>query len=356
MGTESGDAGSAVKQDRGGETMPLEFEKIRKMLDEEPFRVRFFQAVRMLQRIEHTRRPVGYFVAPGMEAIRFSSLPTLNFPPSEIYSITRGADGQAQMKVQFMGICCAISCLPAPYTEHLLALMREKNFAMTEFFDVFNHRLISLFYRGWEKYRFYIGFERGSEDAISPRLMDLLGLGAPGLAEELGIAEIACLSYFGLLGRHARPAESLRRILEDYFEVPVAIHQFAGAWRALPVENQTSLTGFGGASERLGVGVVAGDEVFDQHGRIRIALGPMRFDRYLEFLPGRDANRELQAWFRFYANGNYEAEVQLILDRRDAPACELGDTGREQPRLGYVSWLKTRPLGRDPADATYLIP
>jgi type VI secretion system protein ImpH len=259
------------------------------------------------------------------------------------------------MVVQFMGICCAISVLPAPYTEHLLALMKDKNFAMAKFFDVFNHRLISLFYRGWEKYRFFIGFERGVADPVSPRLMDLLGLGVPGLAEGLGIAEIACLNYFGLLGRHTRPAESLRRILEDYFDVPVAIHQFAGAWRTLPMENRTSLTGFGGASEILGMGVVAGDEVLDQHGRIRIALGPMRFERYLQFLPGRDASRELQSWFRFYANGNYEAEVQLILDRRDAPDCDLGNQGRDRPQLGYVSWLKTKPLGRDPADATYLI-
>ena len=50
----------------------------------------------------------------------------------------------------------------------------------------------------------------------------------------------------------------------------------------------------------------------------------MRFDRYLQFLPGQDANRELQKWFRFYSNGNYEAEIQLILERVDAPSCELG--------------------------------
>jgi type VI secretion system protein ImpH len=355
MAAESGHAGIAVDRNEGEVPMPPEFLKIRKMLDEEPFRVRFFQAVRMLQRMEPGKKPVGYFVSPEGEAIRFSSLPTLSFPPSQIYSLDRGADGQMQMTVQFMGVVGSISPMPPPYTEYLMGLMREKNFAMGQFFDIFNHRMISLFYRGWEKYRFFIGYERGAEDPVSPRMMDLLGLGVAGLEGLMGIPELASLNYFGLLAHHTRPAEGLRRVLQDYFEVPVAIHQFAGAWRTLPIENRTSFSGFGGASEILGLGVVAGDEVLDQHGRVRIAIGPMRFDRYLQFLPGQDANKELQSWFRFYANGNYEAEVQLILDRRDAPKCELGFNGKERPQLGYVSWLKTKPLGRDPSDATYLI-
>jgi len=329
--------------------------KLRKMLEEEPFRVRFFQAVRLIQRMEGNRRPVGYFVTPELEAVRFSSLPTLNFPPSQLHSLERFENGQLHMTVQFMGVCSAISVLPMPYTEHLLSQMRDKNTATAEFFDIFNHRLISFFYRGWEKYRFFIGYERGSEDSISPRLMDLLGLGVEGLAGTLGMPEAACLNYVGLLGRHTRSAEPLRRILSDYFDIPVQIHQFAGAWRRLPIENRTSLSGFGGVNEVLGVGVIAGEEVLDQHGRIRISLGPMTFDRYLQFLPGQDAHRELSAWLKFYSNGSYETEVQLILKRDEAPQCELGKEGVSQPQLGYVSWLRTKPLRSDPGDATYLI-
>ena len=52
---------------------------------------------------------------------------------------------------------------------------------MAEFFDIFNHRLISLFYRAWAKYRFFIGYESGEQDMLTPKLMDFLGLGTPGL-------------------------------------------------------------------------------------------------------------------------------------------------------------------------------
>ena len=38
---------------------------------------------------------------------------------------------------------------------------------LRDFLDIFNHRLISLFYRAWEKYRFPIAYERRDEDTFS---------------------------------------------------------------------------------------------------------------------------------------------------------------------------------------------
>jgi type VI secretion system protein ImpH len=355
MAAESWDSSAAVSAQESGKDDRPDFRNLRKMLDEEPFRVHFFQAVRMLQRMEQDRKPVGYFITPQGETIRFSARTSLAFPPSEIYELRRAENGQMSMTVEFMGLCAAISVMPAPYTEFLIARAREKDHAMEDFLNIFNHRMISFFYRGWEKYRFFIEYEKSGEDRLSGRLLDLLGLGTEGLRGRGGIPDDAYLNYVGLLARQVRSAASLRQILEDYFGVQVRIQQFAGAWRKLNTENQTCFTGFGGASERLGVGVVAGDEVWDHHGRIRISLGPMRFKQYLKFLPGQDAYHELVAWLKFYSNGSYETEVQLVLAREDAPPCELGSGGEKRPQLGLVSWLKTKPLDRDPADATYLV-
>ena len=354
MATTSREPGTALaEQDQMGNR--VDFREMRKLLEEEPFRVQFFQAVRMLQRMERDRQPVGHFVSPNGEAVRFCSLPSLSFPPSELYSLVRTEDGQMKMTVQFMGICAAISVLPPPYTELVLQRIREKDHAMANFFDIFNHRLISFFYRGWEKYRFFIGYENALEDRMSPRLLDMLGLGTGGLRGRAGVPDKACLNYVGLLARHVRSAASLQQVIEDYFGIAVEVCQFAGTWRKLQPENQTSFSGMGGTSERLGIGAVAGDEVWDHHGRIRLVLGPMGFEQYLTFLPGQEAHQELCAWLRFFSNRTYETEVQLVLEREDAPRCELGADGPTRPRLGLVSWLKTRPMQRNPADATYLV-
>jgi len=328
---------------------------LQRMLNEEPFQVHFFQAVRLLQQLEKDCKPVGYFNSPQDETIRFSSRTSLAFPPSEIHELLRTEDGKLRMKVEFMGMCAAISVMPAPYTEYLLARARQKDHAMEDFFDIFNHRMISFFYRGWEKYRCFIEYERTREDRLSEVMFDLLGLGSSEMRARGGFPDEAYLNYAGLLARHGRSSAALQQILQDYFEVPVRIQQFAGTWRKLNPENQTCFSGLGGASEQLGVGVVAGDEVWDLHGRIRVSLGPMRLERYLQFLPGHEAHKELANWLRIYSNGAYETEVQLVLAREDAPNCELGSNRKDGPQLGFVSWLKTKPLERDPSDATYLL-
>ena len=355
MATESRSTSPAVVAQASEANPKPTLSNLSRMLEDEPFRVQFFQAVRLLQKMEPERKPVGYFVTPQGETIRFSARTSLAFPPSELYDLHRMENGQMSMTVEFMGLCAALSVMPAPYTEFLLERIRQKDHAMEEFLNIFNHRMISFFYRGWEKYRFFIEYEKSGDDRLSTRLFDLLGLGTENLRGRGGVPDAAYLHYAGLLARHVRSSASLQQILEDYFGVEVRIQQFAGAWRKLKAENQTCFSGLGGDSERLGVGVVAGDEVWDHHGRIRISLGPMPFAKYLKFLPGQEAYHELVAWLKFYSNGSYETEVQLVLLREDAPACELGAEGAMRPQLGMVSWLKTRPLTRDPADASYLV-
>ncbi len=340
------------------ESVPAQEERLARiaaLLEGEPYRVEFFQAVRLLQKLQGERSPVGYFVAPNQEAVRFSSLPTLSFPPSQLHSLERGPDGQPRLVVQFMGSVAAISSLPHTYTEYLLGLLRDKDTAMAEFLDIFNHRMISLFYRGWEKHRFFLGFEGGGRDTLSPRLRDLLGLGTRGVADRTALPDRAYLAYTGLLGRHTRSAASLQQLLEDFFALPVKVEQFAGMWRRLPETDQTIFSDTARAGERLGVATVVGSEIWDQHGRIRVVLGPMPLAMYLSFLPGHAAYRDLETWMRFFTSGQYEVEIQLVLHREEAPACVLGATTPEGPRLGTVSWLKTRSLSRDPGDAVFLL-
>ena len=339
----------------GIQAADLRFAAMREMLEKEPYCVQFFQAVRLMERLYPVRKPVGLFVSPSTEVVQFSSVPTLAFPASEIHNIEFGKDGQPRLFVNFMGLCAAVGVLPHAYTEFLLERTRAKDRSPAEFFDLFNHRMISLFYRGWQKYRFYIAYERtgANDDVISRRLLDLIGLGVPSLTRRMEIADEACLYYEGLLSQRRPTAQGLKQLLEDYFDVPVKIEQFTGTWRRLPPENRSVLADSGAFCERLGMGTIVGDEVFDQHGAVTIRMGPMSFDRYREFLPGARASIELRSWLRLFANREFDFVIRLMLDRKEVPQMKLGSEGAEAPCLGLVSWMRNRPLDRDPDEATY---
>lgn len=331
------------------------FERIRAMLEREPYCVQFFQAVRLLERLYPERNPVGLFVSPSSEVVQFSSVPSLSFPASEIQDLKIGKDGQPKLFVNFMGLSAATGALPHAYTEFLLERAREKDRGPGDFFDIFNHRIIALFYRGWQKYRFYIAYERtgASDDVISGRLLDLIGLGTKGLSHRMDVEDEAGLYYAGLLSQRRPTAQGLKQLLEDYFAVPVSVEQFTGTWNRLPPANQTFLRDSGTFCERLGMGTIVGDEVWDQHGTVTVRLGPMSFERYQQFLPGANASRELRAWLRLYANREFDFIIRLVLEREETPGMELGEEGIRASRLGLVSWLRNRPLQRDPDEAMY---
>ncbi len=322
---------------------------IAEMLDREPYRFEFFQAMRLLQRMYPRSGVAGRFNNPQEEVARFSSQTSVAFPASEIQALDRSG-APVRMSINFMGLTGPQGMLPRPYSALVVDRSRERDYAMRDFFDIFNHRAVSLFYQAFEKYRFIIPYERGEHDRFSRHILALIGLATPGLQGRLkseGIPDDSLLFYSGLLSLHPRSAIALRQVLIDYFRVPVEIEQFVGVWRPVEEDAQCALGEGSAYSERLGFGAVVGDEVWDQQSRVRVRLGPMTLDQYEDFLPGGEAHRRIRAIAGFFAGNEYDMELQLILKRNDVPRCELSVKG---PRLGWTSWVKSAEFERDPGE------
>jgi len=319
-------------------------------LDQEPYTFEFFQAVRLLCRMNPERQVVGRFTNPRDEVLRFSVHPKLAFPASEIQELERSVTGPSRMHVNFLGLNGPMGVLPQAYSELVLERLRNKDATLRDFLDLFNHRMISLFYQAWEKYQFFVPYERGERDRFSHHGLALLGLDTPGLQDRQDVPDDSLLFYSGLVSVHARSAIALEQLLSDYFDAQVAVEQFVGAWYPVDSESQCSFSESAGFSEQLGFGVVVGDQIWDQQSRIRIRVGPLPMDRYMDFLPGGLAHRRIKALTKFYAAGEYDVEVQLVLRRDHVPRCELRAEAESGPQLGWTSWVKSADFSRDPGE------
>jgi len=336
----------------GPENLALKTQrKLEDRLFAEPYSFEFFQAVRLLRRFYPERNNVGQPQPPRSEIVRFGVHPSLVFPASEIQELERRSNAPPLMRVNFMGVVGPQGLLPIYYTELVIERLRAKDPTLRDFLDIFHHRVISLFYRVWQKYRFQVAYEQGDGDQFSQYLLSLIGLGAPELQGRQEIPEPSLLCYAGLFAQQPRSALALELILLDYFAVPVRVEQFLGAWYTLDESSQCNLDDTYFDSQQLGFGAVAGDEIWSPQARLRIVLGPLSLQQYLDFLPSGTAFSPLRSLVRFYAGDEFDFEVQLILKREDAPPCELGAQGAAAPQLGWLSWSKTKDMLSDPSQA-----
>lgn len=321
---------------------------------DEPYRFEFFQAVRLLERMFPERAPVGLSGGvPAGEVVRFRTRASLEFPASQIHAIEREATADQdeadhsstlsepppEMFVNFMGLTGPLGTLPSHYTELLVERARYKDTAYWEFLDIFNHRLISLFYRAWEKYRFHVAYERGGQDNFTEHLLDVIGLGTRGLQGRLGQPDEALLFYGGLIAQRPRSASAIAAILGDYFSVPVEVEQFTLQWLTL---EEGSLTRLGSANSDLGVDTIVGTRVEDRQAKFRLMIGPLKLSEFVRFLPVKPTLGFVNKLTRLLVGLEFDFDVQLQLRPEEVPDCRLDSSGETGSRLGWTSWLKTK--------------
>ena len=327
---------------------------LKERLFAESYRFEFFQAVRLLERLYPKRKPVGRAgTAPLDEVVRFRTHPTLAFPPSQIYSINApGPNGAAahdvgedaphrpaEMTVAFMGLTGPLGVLPHFYTELMAERKRNKDSVLWEFLDLFNHRLISFFYRAWEKYRFPVSYERDRSDAFTDYLFNLVGLGGKEMrGNHLHVPDEALIFYGGLIAQKPHSASAVEAILSDYFKVAARVRQFTGQWLKLEDEELTRL---GAGNNALGMTAIVGTRVWDDQSKFRLRLGPMKLEEFKGFLPSGKSFQPLTSLVRFLVGEEFDFDVQLLLEAKEVPACELTSERDKQPRLGWTSWLKS---------------
>jgi type VI secretion system protein ImpH len=329
----------------------------------------FFQAVRLLARIFAKRRPVGSTARPNEEFVRFGQLAgcpdvrearlAMAFPASAVHAIERASEsgGPAQMRVAFFGLTGTQGILPLCYTEWMMARRAAKDDTLAAFFDLFNHRLISLFYRAWEKHHPPVLYELAAArdqrpDPFTQYLFDLIGMGTRGLRGRLRVADESLLRYAGLVAQRPLAAPSLRGILRDYFAVPVEIDQCVGDWYVLEESDRCYLAPESSRNQ-LGAAAFLGAEIWNQQSLFRIRIGPLGLDRFLEFLPDGWAMAKLTQLTTYLVGQAMAFDVQVLLRADDVPYARLSDEGNDAPRLGWIGWLKTGDFDEAAGDAVF---
>lgn len=315
----------------------------------------------MVRQLEsRSGKQIGMDSKPLEEPVAFKVDVDANFPAAELAKMSVDTTPPT-LAVSFFGLFGASGALPHHYSQMIADRTRIKDYALRDFLDMFNHRLLSFFYRCWKKHQFPVAYETaraaGQEDAMTLGLWALIGNRTRGLADRLSLPDEAFLYFAGHYSNVRPSADALRSILRQTFGVEVAISEFVGQWMLISRSDQTRIapTPLGETrGNRLGVDALAGQRIWDIQNRFRIRIGPLDHRRFGEFTPLGKSLRRLVDCARRYVGPQFDFDVQVVLKCDEVVGARLGVP--EQAALGWNTWIGNWDQPCDAHDAVFELP
>jgi type VI secretion system protein ImpH len=313
-------------------------------LQSEPGRFTLFAALRLLEQNHPDRPRLGDSRRPADDAVRLAQPPHLIFAPTDVAAFAQDGDATRPRLDQYsFGLFGPNGALPLHLTEYCYQRQRQLDDpSVTDFINVFQHRLIALFYRAWANSDPVTNLDRPASDRFLVNVGALIGLGTAAARERDPVIDYAKLHRAGHFVAQARSAEGLEQLLADYFELPIAVHSYSGEWLDIPPDSVCRL---GGAREyaTLGTNATLGASSWQCQHKFEIAVGPVSLTTFGDFLPGSRGLRELQALVRLYTSDEWSWQVRLLLRDIDVPGVQLGVGGQ----LAWTTWLGRREQKAD---------
>lgn len=288
------------------------------------------------------------------EPLRLSQPVKLGFNATSLASLAprKGrARGRHDWRLQcnWLGLFGSNGALPMHFTEY--ADRRTRHHAdptFREFLDLFNHRVIGLFYGASVQFDPVVNGDKpgsnvfeGFLGAVAGRLPDAAH-GRDALADRYPAFQA------GWFGARSRTPDGLQALVGEYLGLPCRVQEFVGGWLALPSECRVRLgrpdgtQPSGRTSVALGRSSLIGRRAWSIGHAMTLRLGPLDRDDYRSLRPGGARARLLHDLVRNYLGDELDWSVELELDPTVSEPLRFD--GRAV--LGFTSWLGDRRLDR----------
>lgn len=321
----------------------------------------FMQLCQLFEVLAPERPGFGTRDTPEHEPVRFRPRARVGFPAGEIASVewdeegaTEGLHAPPAVRTTFMGLYGVDAAMPSHMIDDIV-LRTEGHEALEAFLDQFNHRIVTLLYRAWKKYRYPVGFRAGGTDAHSRKLLSLAGFGWGEKPARAGLPDSRVLALLGLLIQRTRTPEGLAGVVALAAPgVEVGVDEFfPTVKRAGEPQPLASADSADSGRRGLGGGYVLGSRLTYRSRAARVTLRPASAEQAHDLLPGAWLHREMMAIIRLYAGTKADVFLRMEVSSRIAPAPKIGATHEgPAPRLAWTTILSsgdermiTIPLG-----------
>jgi type VI secretion system protein ImpH len=312
-----------------------------RQLFKHPYDFSFLQAVRLFQKLLQNGEDIGSTLHPNKDMILFSSRYTYSLPSSDIYRIQLLHD-KPVIEVNFWNLAGPHGALPAPLSEKVMETLRNGDTALKDFIDIFNHRLLGIYYRIAEKYSFVLSPKSSTETTTGHMLRSVSGLGA-SQDTFLSVPAEILTQYAGILWQRPRSAAGLEQLLSDYFQVPIAIEQCVGSWVDINRRQRSFIGKRRGRNHRLGKTTFLGKRFWQSAHHFIVHVGPLTTEQFHHFIPTGNAYGQMCDIIKFYAPTELTFQLKMVLKEGENLVALGFDNAPKDNRLGWTAVLKQSP-------------
>lgn len=283
----------------------------------------FYRFCQLLEAASPERPGLGLPDTPAGDPVRFRPRPSLGFPTGEIAGVELDPDNPAApptVRTTFLGLYGVDARMPWHVLDDI-AGRRDGYEPLAAFLDLFNHRVATLYYRVWCKYRYPVGFETGAADRISQSLLCLVGLGFGDVSQHHRLPAARFMALLGQGGQRTRTAEGLAAVVRQVVtDAQVIVEQ------RHPVQRRIEAPVRIGPSPKVleSGALVLGRHFVDRNSTVRVVIAPPAHYASHALLPGGRDHADLMAMLRVYLGYRLDAELVLRIDPARLPATTLG--------------------------------
>jgi type VI secretion system protein ImpH len=307
-------------------------------------RMNFMQLCRLLEARVPTQPGFGQRDTLQYEPVRFRPRARMGFPAGEIASVEYDDRDDYDplpptVRTTFMGLYGVDAAMPTHFLDDIVQ-REEGHEAVEAFLDQFNHRLVTLLYRAWKKYRYPESFRYGGADAHSKNLLCLVGFGWGQKNARAGVPEARTLALLGLMIQRTRTSEGLAGVIAlGAPGVEVRVDEFWSvakrAGKATPLTSKVASESY--KCSGLGGAYVLGKRLPYRSRAVRVTLQPTDSQQARDLLPGAWLHRDLKALIALYIGTKADVYLRMQMSSCFAPKPTIGRMQVDgSPRLGWT--------------------
>lgn len=342
------------------------------VLDQQLEHLDFFQALRIIESVclnggENAPFNVAYLVGdslrPEQEPIRIQTDSAMKYFPSEIKSIAvdSGVGNstlgyQYQVTSRLMGMHGATGVLPFHYSRLILVRNRLKDKGFETFLNLFNHRILSLYYRAWKKHQPLVvhdshkHLKQKKTHPFKKLMLSVAGLGIPQATEVSQIRTEHLISVASLLGRNNASADAIAALAKTVLKLPVRIKQFQGHWLSIPQDCRSRLPDKNnpqGVNVQLGRSTVLGQRLWYATDKYAVVIYNVNYEQLLVLRPNGTLLPLVRRLCQLATAPNMTCKFQIHTNKKYLPRFQLTQNQKDSAILGWNALLSQRKIDQE---------